>query len=135
MRVIHFAAACHLLVLSAGAANAEPQIATPGDAERGRAVVVDRELGHCLLCHAIRQVDEPFQGNIGPDLSNIGARLSTAELRDRIVDPTRSNPESVMPAYHRTANLNNVGVAYEGEPILNKQQVEDVVAFLATLTQ
>ena len=124
-----------MLMLATGVSIAEPLTATPGDADRGRAVVVDRELGHCLLCHAIQQVDEPFQGNIGPDLSNIGARLSAAQLRDRVIDPTRTNPESVMPAYHRTANLTNVGSAYEGKPILDEQQVEDVVAFLATLAQ
>ena len=132
---MRFSSMCLLLLFYASVCAAEPLTETPGDAERGRALIVDRDLGHCLLCHAIEQIDEPFQGNIGPDLSNVGTRLSSSMLRERIVDPTRSNPESVMPAYYRTDNLTNVGSAYEGKPILDAQQVEDVVAFLATLSQ
>ncbi len=112
---------------------AAPLTEVPGDAQRGRDVFLDRDAGHCLLCHQVEQLDAPFQGNLGPDLSDIGNRLSTAELRERIVDPTRLNPETVMPAYYRTSDLRQVGTAYLGKPILNAQQVEDVVTFTSTL--
>ena len=111
----------------------EPLTERAGDPERGRAAVLDRERGHCLLCHRIDQLDEDFQGNIGPPLSRVGERLTAAELRARLVDPTRLNPATVMPAYHRIEGLRQVAEAYRGEPILTAQEVEDVVAFLETL--
>jgi sulfur-oxidizing protein SoxX len=112
----------------------EPLTDRPGDPERGRAVLLDRDRGHCLLCHAIDQVDEGFQGSIGPPLSDVGDRLGTGELRRRIVDPTRLNPATAMPAYFRTDGLRQVAAEYIGKPILTAQEVEDVVAFLATLS-
>ena len=113
--------------------GAAPPTEIAGYAQRGRDVFLDRDAGHCLLCHQVEQLDEPFQGNLGPDLSDIGSRLSTAELRERIVDPTRINPQTVMPAYYRTSDLRQVGTEYIGKPILNARQVEDVVAFISTL--
>jgi sulfur-oxidizing protein SoxX len=38
-----------------------------------------------------------------------------------------------MPAYFRTEGLRQVASAYRGKPVLSAQQVEDVVAYLATL--
>jgi sulfur-oxidizing protein SoxX len=125
------------LVLAACAmhvAAMEPLTDRPGDPERGRAVLLDRDRGHCLLCHAIEQIDEGFQGNIGPPLSAVGDRLGTGELRARIVDPTRLNPRTAMPAYFRSEGLRQVAAEYVGKPILTAQEVEDVVAFLATLS-
>jgi sulfur-oxidizing protein SoxX len=106
-----------------------------GDADRGREVFLDRELGHCLLCHQVNQLDARFQGNIGPDLSGVGDRLPIDVIRERIADPTRMNPETVMPAYTRTDNLTNVDPRYLGKPILDERQFEDLVAFVASLTQ
>lgn len=104
-----------------------------GDAARGRAVFVDRDRGHCLLCHTVASIDEPFHGTLGPDLSGVGDRLSVAQLRLRLVDSTRLNPETVMPAYHRVDNLRQVGEVYVGKPVLEAQEIEDVIAYLATL--
>jgi len=112
-----------------------PLTGLPGDPQRGRVVVLDRDRGHCLLCHRIAQLDEGFQGTIGPSLSDVGRRLDAATLRARLVDPTRLNPDTVMPAYYRVEGLRQVAVAYRGRPILTAQEVEDVVAFLATLTR
>lgn len=118
-----------------GAEAMEALTEEPGDPGRGRAVVLDRDRGHCLLCHRIAQLDEGFQGTIGPPLANVGDRLSLRELRARVVDPTQLNPATVMPAYHRVENLRQVAEAYRGQPILTAQEVEDVIAFLATLGQ
>jgi len=106
---------------------------SPGDAANGQTVFVDRDRGHCVLCHRVAGLDEPFQGDIGPDLSAVGERLSPAQMRLRLVDPTRLNPDTAMPAYHRTHDLRQVAEAYVGVPVLTAQEVEDVVAYLATL--
>jgi sulfur-oxidizing protein SoxX len=104
-----------------------------GDPVRGRAIVVNRQLGLCLLCHSGPFSEERFQGNLAPDLRGTGTRWSEAELRLRIVDPSRINPATIMPAYHRTEGLARVAPAWRGKPILSAEQIEDVVAFLTTL--
>lgn len=106
---------------------------TPGDASRGRAIVTNKQLGLCLLCHTGPFDEEPFQGNLAPDLGGVGARLTEGQLRLRLVDGRRVNPASIMPAYHRTDGLVRVGPAWQGKPPLAAQQVEDVVVFLLTL--
>ncbi len=112
---------------------ARPLTDVPGDAARGRAIVVNRQVGLCLLCHAGPFPEERFQGNLAPDLTGAGARWSEGQLRLRVVDSRRLNPQSMMPAYHRTEGLTRVGSAWQGKPVLAAQQVEDVVAFLRTL--
>jgi sulfur-oxidizing protein SoxX len=118
-----------------GDAIPEPLTAVPGDAARGRAIVGNRQVGLCLLCHTGPFPEERFQGNLAPDLAGAGARWSAAQLRLRIVDSRRLNPSSLMPAYHRVDGLVRVGRAWTGKPVLDAQQVEDVVAFLLTLRE
>lgn len=110
-----------------------PLTAQPGDPARGRAIVANRQVGLCLLCHPAPITEERFQGNLAPDLAGVGARYTEAQLRLRIVDPRVVNPSSFMPAFHSTTNPSRVGGAWQGKPILTAQQVEDVVAWLATL--
>jgi sulfur-oxidizing protein SoxX len=107
----------------------------PGDPARGRQGVADRQLGLCLLCHAAPIPEERFQGNIGPDLRGVGARLSTGQIRLRLVDAARLAPETVMPSYYVVEGLNRVGQAWRGRPVLSAEQIEDVVAYLATLRE
>lgn len=116
-----------------GDAIPRPLSAAPGDAQRGRAIVASRQQGLCLLCHPAPVPEERFQGNLAPDLGGVGARLSTGQLRLRVVDPRRLNPASFMPAFHSANNPSRVGAAWAGKPILSAQQVEDVVAWLASL--
>jgi L-cysteine S-thiosulfotransferase len=115
--------------------DAIPQALTgaPGDATRGRAIVTNKQLGLCLLCHTGPFAEEPFQGNLAPDLNGVGARFTEGQLRLRLVDGRRVNPRTIMPGYHRTDGLVRVGPAWQGKPLLAAQQVEDVVAFLLTL--
>jgi sulfur-oxidizing protein SoxX len=117
------------------AGDAIPQSLTgaKGDPASGRSIIVNRQVGLCLLCHAGPFPEERFQGTIGPDLNGVASRLSEGQMRLRIVDPARTNPDSVMPAYFRTEGLTRVATALRGKPILNAQQIEDVIAFLATL--
>lgn len=109
----------------------EAPLAAAGDPARGREVFVSREGGHCVLCHAAPGV--ALAGNVGPSLGGVGSRLSGGQLRLRIADITRANPDAAMPAFHRTAGLNRVAPAYAGKPALSAQQVEDLVAWLGTL--
>ena len=109
----------------------ETPLAAAGDPARGREVFVSREGGHCVLCHAAPGV--ALAGNVGPSLAGVGSRLSPAQLRLRIADITRVNPDAAMPAFHRTAGLHRVAPAYAGKPALSAQQVEDLVAWLGTL--
>lgn len=108
-----------------------PLTMTAGDAERGLRIFASRDGGHCVLCHAAPGMTAA--GNIGPALHGIGSRLSSAQIRLRIVDITRVNPDAVMPAFHRTSDLNRVAPERAGKTILSAQQVEDLVAWLASL--
>ncbi len=110
-----------------------PLTTSPGDATRGRAIVANRQVGLCLLCHTGPFPEERFQGNLAPDLVGAGARWSEAQLRLRLVDARRFNPQSIMPAYYRSDGLNRVGAAWQGKTLLDAQQIEDVLAFLQTL--
>ena len=140
-------AAALLAVAAVGAARAQPLqpyeivgdaipaplTATPGDVARGRAIVINRRVGLCLLCHSGPFPEEKLQGNLAPDLSGTGSRWSAGELRLRLVDASRLNPDTIMPPYYRIDGLDRVAPAFRGKPIFSAQQIEDVVAFLATL--
>lgn len=104
-----------------------------GDAARGRAIVVDRQVGLCLLCHSGPFPEQRFMGDLAPDLRGAGARLSPGQIRLRIADSSRVNPASIMPAYFKTEGLQRVAPAFRGKTVLTAQQIEDVVAFLVTL--
>jgi sulfur-oxidizing protein SoxX len=106
---------------------------TKGDAARGRAIVANRQVGLCLLCHTGPIPEERFQGTLAPDLRGAGTRWSEGQLRLRIVDASRVNPDTIMPPYYRIENLARVAPAFAGKPVLNAEQIEDVVAYLATL--
>lgn len=108
-------------------------MATTGDAARGQAIVIKRQEGLCLLCHSGPFPQEPFQGNLAPTLSGVGARLSSGQLRLRMMDSRQVNPDSIMPPYFETRGLQRVGSAFSGKTLLTAQQIEDVVAFLQTL--
>ena len=127
-----------LLFALAGTAYPNDEIPAPltgskGDPARGRAIVVDRQVGLCLLCHGGPFPEQRFMGDLAPDLSGVGARLSAAQIRLRIVDSSRVNPDTVMPAYFKTEGLQRVAPAFRGKTVLTAQQIEDVVAFLVTL--
>jgi L-cysteine S-thiosulfotransferase len=110
----------------------KPLTSEPGDLARGRKIVLDHRLSACILCHAVPDNEGPA-GNIGPPLAGVGARLSAGQLRLRIVDSSRINPDTVMPSYYRTESLNRVPAEQRGKTVLSAQQIEDLVAYLETL--
>jgi sulfur-oxidizing protein SoxX len=116
-----------------GDAVPAPLTEAAADPARGRAIVLNRHVGLCLLCHSGPFPEERFQGTLAPDLKGVGARLSAGQIRLRIIDPGRINPGTIMPAYFRTEGLRRVAPAYQGKTVLTADQIEDVVAFLATL--
>jgi sulfur-oxidizing protein SoxX len=106
-----------------------------GDAARGREIVTNRFVGLCTLCHTGPFPDVPQQGTLAPDLKGAGTRWSVAQLRMRIVDSSRVVPNTIMPAYYRADHLQRVAPQFRGKPVLTAEQIEDVVAFLATLKE
>lgn len=116
-----------------GDAMPDPLTELSADATRGERVFAERDQGHCVLCHIVSDLETPFQGNIGPDLSQVGTRLSAGQLRLRIVDYQIVSPGALMPSYFRNHDLYQVQNDYLGETILSAQQVEDLVAYLSAL--
>jgi L-cysteine S-thiosulfotransferase len=116
--------------------DAIPQSLTgePGDAARGRALVVDRS-NTCILCHNGPFPEAKFQGDLAPGLGGAGGRWSEGQLRLRLVDASRLNPATIMPSYYRVDGLDRVGPAWRDKPILSTEQIEDMVAYLASLRE
>ena len=106
-----------------------------GDAAKGRSIVANRQSGLCLLCHSGPLPEERFQGNLAPSLAGAGSRWSEGQLRLRLTDSRRLNPDTIMPAYYRIEGLTQVAKSLQGKPLLEAQQIEDVLAYLMTLKQ
>jgi len=105
-----------------------------GNPERGEQIVLDRERGDCVVCHAMPLPNREFHGTVGPPLEGVGRKYTSGALRLRLVDAKAFNPQSVMPAYHKVRDLFAVRPDLRNTPILTAQEIEDVVAYLATLT-
>ena len=99
-----------------------------GDAERGRALLLQRHETGCILCHVVPGM--PLGGAIGPPLSDIAKRMDADALRARIADARRFNPDTVMPPSRSTAGLYNVAAPYAGRSLLTEQALDDIVAYL-----
>jgi L-cysteine S-thiosulfotransferase len=112
-----------------------PLTSVPGDPARGKQIALNREAGNCQLCHQIPDSGLAVMGNIASSLAGVGAQLSVGQLRLRVVDAQRLNAGTVMPSYYRVEGVNDVASAWRGKPVLTAQQVEDVVAYLASLRE
>ncbi|MCB1333111.1 MAG: sulfur oxidation c-type cytochrome SoxX [Roseivivax sp.] len=155
MRLTALAAAA---ILVAGVANANPVAPTDvayddsgavaesltgvaGDAANGAKVMTDRGKGNCVACHAVTALsDAPFHGTVAPTLDGVGGVRSEAELRGIVANAKMTFEGSVMPPFYKTTGFTRPGDGYTGKaapadlaPILTAQEIEDVVAFLATL--
>jgi sulfur-oxidizing protein SoxX len=145
MAGIWLAAAAFLLPGAAGAQALRPYVVSgdaiaesltgmPGDATRGRALILERT-STCILCHSGPFPEAKFQGDLAPSLAGAGHRWSEGQLRLRLVDASRLNPATIMPSYYRVEGLVRVGQAWRGKPILSAEQIEDMVAYLMTLRE
>ena len=143
-RALVYIGCCLVALASSGLATAQsfvkivgsgvPESLTgsPGDATRGRALVLDRSTT-CILCHSGPFPETRFQGDLAPDLSGAGNRWTASQLRLRLVDAAHFNPDTIMPSYYRNDGLVRVGRNFAGKPILSAAEIEDIVAFLAAL--
>jgi len=114
----------------------------PGDPVRGEEIMTTRSIGNCIACHQVTALDEhAFHGEVGPSLDGVGDRWSEAALRGIIIDAKNIFPGSVMPTFYRIDGFTRPGDGYTGgpateiTPILSAQDIEDVVAYLLTLTE
>jgi len=113
-----------------------------GDPANGIAVMTSRGKGNCIACHQVTALaDYPFQGNVGPSLDGAAGRWDAAQLRGIVANAKMTFPESVMPSFYKGTGYIRPGDAFTGkagtEPLpslLTAQEIEDVVAFLMTLT-
>jgi sulfur-oxidizing protein SoxX len=133
MRGLSLLALCLLPAMAHAQEGMQPLTDTPGDAARGRAIVANRSVGLCLLCHSAPIAEERFQGTLAPSLAGAGSRWSVPQLRLRVADAARLNADTIMPPYYRITGLHRVAKAFDGKTVFTAQQIEDVVAYLATL--
>ena len=112
----------------------------PGNPEEGLTVFTSRSMGNCVACHEVTTIDAAFPGTVGPILDGVGSRWDEADLRGIVANAKMMYEGTVMPAFYKTDGFIRPGDGYTGnaadelEPVLSAQQIEDVVAFLLTLT-
>ncbi len=109
-------------------ANAQTLAASVGDVERGRSLLLQRFETGCILCHQVQGL--PAGGDLGPPLQAMDQRFSARQLRARIADARRFNPQTIMPPYFSPRGLQRVAPAYQGQTVLSEQALEDIVAYL-----
>jgi sulfur-oxidizing protein SoxX len=90
-----------------------------GSLARGKELVMARDRGNCLACHAID--DGKLPGNLGPPLFSMRLRFPDEELlRNQIWDATERNPDSRMPPFGKHG-------------ILDEEEIDHIVEYLYSL--
>lgn len=115
----------------------------PGDAAAGEMIMVDRGKGNCIACHKVTALEQyPFHGEVGPTLDGVADRWTESDLRGLVANAKMTFPDTMMPAFYKTEGYIRPGDGYTGnaaeeplEPILEAQEIEDVVAYLMTLNE
>ncbi len=113
-----------------------------GDPATGIEVMSDRGMGNCVACHQVTDLKAAFQGNVGPSLDGAADRWDEAQLRGIVANAKLTFPESMMPSFYKVDGFVRPGNEYTGKAaddtfasLLTAQQIEDVVAYLATLKE
>ncbi len=121
---------------------AESLTGVAGDPAAGIEVMSSRSLGNCVACHQATDLEAAFQGNVGPSLDGSADRWDQAQLRGILADAKMTFPETMMPSFYKETGYIRPGNAYTGKAageelttLLTAQQIEDVVAYLATLKE
>ncbi len=89
-----------------------------GNVANGRDVFFNNQVVACNRCHAFNGQN----GGVGPDLTDVGARLTREQLLESILDPNATiaeswpAPQSAMPALR---------------PFLTDEELRDLITFLA----
>ncbi len=109
---------------------------SPGDAASGKKIFANRKLGNCLACHQNSDLSNlPFHGEVGPPLDGVAGRWEEAELRAILINSKAAlSEETIMPSFYRLVNGARTAEKFQGKTILSAEQVEDVLAYLKTLT-
>ncbi|HEY9212852.1 MAG TPA: sulfur oxidation c-type cytochrome SoxX [Ancylobacter sp.] len=113
----------------------EPLAGHRGDPARGQVLLGERHRSLCILCHALPSGAAQLQGTLAPSLAGIGSRLSEGQIRLRLVDMKRLNPESIMPAYYSLHTGARTAQAWQNKPVLEAAEIEHLVAYLVTLKE
>jgi len=94
-------------------------VADAAMAKEGKKIVENRKKGNCFACHDYPGAVLP--GNIGPKLINMKKRYpDKTQLRAKIWDATKSNPNTIMPPFGR-------------HQILSEKEIDKVVEFIYSL--
>ena len=114
---------------------AKPISDAPASVADGRKFFADRKLGNCLACHANSDMsDQLFHGEVGPSLDGVADRWTPAQLRAIVVNSKAVfGPQTVMPGFYSLDVGAHVADQFKGKTILTAEQVESIVAYLATL--
>ncbi len=124
------------VVFSDTGAVAESLTGVAGDPANGAAVFKNRKKGNCLACHANADMaDQLFHGEIGPSLDGAGSRWEVADLRGILVNAKNTFDGTMMPAFYVDSGFYRVMPKFEGRSNLTAQEVEDVLAYVQTLTE
>jgi len=108
----------------------------PGDPVEGRKVFANRKQGNCLACHMNADLSEQsFHGEVGPPMDGVASRWEVADLRGIVANSKMMFPETIMPGFYVDTGYTRPLEDFAGKPVLSAQQVEDVVAYLLTLTE
>ena len=115
----------------------------PGDPANGVKVMTTNALGNCVACHQIAALPEvEFPGDIAPALDGAADRWTEGQLRGIVANAKMTFDGTFMPAFYKEDGFIRPGDGFTGKagteplaPILNAQQIEDVVAFLMTLKE
>ncbi len=112
-----------------------------GDPAEGLRVMETRSAGNCVACHQVSVSTAAFQGNVGPSLDGVADRWDVDQLRGLVANAKMVFPDTVMPSFYRVSGYIRPGDAFTGKaagelsPLLTAQQIEDVVAYLQTLSE
>ncbi|MFT6075206.1 MAG: sulfur-oxidizing protein SoxX [Yoonia sp.] len=106
-----------------------------GDPVAGRAAFINRKQGNCLACHMNAEIPEQsFHGEVGPPLDFVSERWSAEELRGIVANSKMMFPDTIMPAFYNGQEADRTLSKFAGKTVLSAQQVEDIVAYLQTLS-
>jgi len=87
--------------------------------DEGKLLAFDNKKGNCLACHQIAGGE--LAGDIGPPLVGMQARFpDKAKLRAQVWDPTKINPNSMMPPFGR-------------HKVLTEDEIDKVVEYIYSL--
>jgi len=107
-----------------------------GDAASDRKVFANRKKGNCLACHA--NTDLPaqlFHGEVGPTMDGVGGIYEAAQLRGLLTNSKETFEGTILPASYKADGCPRNLEKFVGKTILTAQEVEDVLAYLQTLTE